>query len=419
MPEPKSTGETEKNHDNLVSEDKATDQKTTSKANVADAPKAPETTETITPKPKKKSKGWLIGVIIASILFLAICGVAIWYFAFYSNPNKVAYDAINKIISAENVSIDGGIVAASDDFMVIVNLDSTASHLPNTSAVEVLVNVGDDEDYISFNVDLGVITMRDGVMYLQVDGVLDSLRAIGIDEEDPDAEILIDYLEEIEDEWWRISLPEIVDEFELGSFGEAMKESYVCVIDGTNNENSEEIAKLYRENQFIKVSPTKSFIDGSSYENPEPGYRFYEVSIDKNALAGYINGMQNTESAKKMQDCMNRVAKKYFNGSFDTQSEKISASDINLPEDLRLVLEISKFGHELRSVRGYYANDDVELSLGVLFKYVSAPEISAPNNYRPITELIEEIMMDISNGDVDLDFNGIEYFNLDSITMEV
>ena len=39
-----------------------------------------EDTATEVPKTQKKGKSWLIGVIIAAVLFLSICGAAIWQF---------------------------------------------------------------------------------------------------------------------------------------------------------------------------------------------------------------------------------------------------------------------------------------------------------------------------------------------------
>ncbi len=387
-----------------------------------------EDTATEVPKTQKKGKSWLIGVIIATVLFLSICGAAIWYFVFYNNPDKVAYDAINKLITADNVAIDGGLVASSDDLQIIVDIDSTSNKLPNSSVVKAVITPRNDtEDAFSINLDVGSIQMKDGDIYLQVSGILDSLKEAGIDESDEDNAILIEYLEEFEGEWWKISIPEIVDEFELGEFGDGIKEAYTCVVNAANKNNSSELAKLYDQNRFIKVDPIKEIRKGAVSTQPESGYKYYEVSLDKENLASYINGIPNLDNVKDVSNCLNDVFEEYYDGSFEITSENVSASDIDVPENLKLYLEISQFGHELRSIQGSYddnTNDEVvDFSFGVLFKYDAAPDVSAPSNYRPITELIEEILMDMYDGSLDInDYYPDDIdpeFNLDDITMEV
>lgn len=381
--------------------------------------------------PSKKGKGWLIGIIIAAILFLSICGAAIWYFVFYNNPDKVAYDAINNLITANNVMIDGGIGVISEDMQILIDIDSTSSKLPNSSTVKALLTTtaGGDEESFSINLDIGSIQMKDGDIYLQVSGILDSLKKAGIDEDDEDYALMLDYLEEFEGEWWKISIPEIVDEFELGEFGEGIKEAYTCVVKAANADNSAALAKLYDQNRFIKVDPIKEIRKDNASSLPERGYKYYEVSFDKDKLANYVNSIPDLDHVKEVSNCLNDVFSEYYDGSFEITSENISASDIDIPEDLKVYLEISQFGHELRSIQGSYDDtengEDNEFSFGIVFKYDAAPSVSAPSKYRPITELIEEIMMDLYDGSIDIDVDdyypaGLDpEFNLDDLTMEV
>jgi len=371
----------------------------------------------------KKGKGWLIGVIVAAIVFLGICGAAIWYFVYYSNPDKVAYDAIHNLITAENVSIDGGVVVSSDNAQAIIDFDTTGEHLPNSATVSALLTLQDGSDTASFKFNIGSIQMRNGVLYLQVDGILDSLKGMGIDEDDYNNEMLISYLEEFEGEWWEISVPDIVDMLDLGEFGDFINDSYVCVVDSMNADDSNELAELYSKNRFVKVEPVKKIVHGSGTEEPEAGYRFYEVSIDRNALVGFSNGLNDTKAVKDLNSCWNHVGQEYFGDDFSMSIDEVTIDDIELPEDMDIYLEISQFDHKLRSIRGVQGADEdiIPLSYSLLFKYDSAVEVSAPSSYRPITELIEEILTDMYYGDLEMDdyYPDDFDFDLDSVTVEV
>ena len=389
---------------------------------------APVDTVVIVKPPKKKKTGLIIGIIIAVLLVLGGIGFGIWYFAVYQNPDKVVFDAVNNLITAKNVSPHGaftGTIPASNGYKVelTVTTESASRYLPNESSVWVMVDVRDTsgdsalDDALKLNI--GTIQMADGVIYLKLDHLSETLDQIlpnifphtdcgplqdCLPDDNPIEDALYEIAELIDGEWWQISLSDILDEVDyLEDWqADAVEELYACALDAMNADNSQELSLLYSRNRFIDV---KELAKVDSYPT---GTTAYSVSLNYDALANFLNAAQHSSSTTAFYDCYNaaidRAAKRaddYYYDAEDFEDLKISADDLEnvsasdlkkyLPADTEIIFYVEPWGHALREIEiRLDASEEHPALLSVAFDY-DAKTVDAPSEYRPITELFEEI----------------------------
>lgn len=351
---------------------------------------------------KQKSRTGLMIGVIAGVLALVLGGLAIWFFAFYSNPEKVAFDAIENLITAENVTMNGSIAilpeatAESSFSSIILNIDSSSKTLPNSTTATLLITPNDDaEDAEAIQIQLSTVYLADGVAYIQISGLMDAMDELGLDTAtSSELSAIFDTLERIDNEWWQISVPNLISEMELEDDEAAgLNAIYACAVDAMNSDASGEIASLYKANKFVQVEAVKSIIDSAGNETlPNSGYKYYEVSLDSERLANFVNALPNTTVADTFYDCYNTAVEEYniYEPIDASDISEASADDFELPDDLHIYLEISRFGHKLRSIAAEQQDGDVTISGSVLFQY-EAGEVIEPEDYRSITELFDEL----------------------------
>lgn len=372
------------------------------------------------PREKKGRIGLIIGIIIG-LLVLIGGGIAIWFFAWYNNPEQVAYDAMMHFFQAENVGFEGGLTFFFDDKgqpigvpdpsdgeyyysetspikSVIISFDNASSTLPNAASAKItfLFNPEVVTGNPRVNIAIQNVFLRNGDLYLQISGLVDSIKTIEVDEDERKAmEIYLNMIELIDNEWWRISIPELLEEMQVPSEqADTLTSAYRCVIDAISQNNSDELAQIYKQHRFVKVTPTKQLGTESEYAELAAGHKAYELSLDKEELAEYLNRVMETERTTEIYGCINQALTAYGSDhqfSVDDVPE-ISASDIEWSDQNKIYLEISQFGHQLRSATPYFYDDDGNYigSGTILFKY-DPVTVTAPDNYRPITDLFTEL----------------------------
>lgn len=359
-------------------------------------------------KPKKSHKGVIAAIIFVVLLVLGLAGVAV-YFCWYNNPEKVAYDAMKNLLEADNIALEGGIVLHPRDKNsaiqdVFVEFTSASNSLPNATSVKVTVllrpdQTGSEQNSGKISITLNNVILKDGAIYLQISGIMDSIESFGLDDDtQEELEFYLNTLEIIDGEWWRIYLPEIFDEMDLqNSQTDAMTEMYSCMLGATERGYKNEALAAYRQNHFINIERTKYLEPEASaaHAELEAGYHAYHLSLDKAKLAGFLNQMVEGDAAAEFFACYNQAAQEYGGAKIDaTDIDEISADDITLPDDMYIGLEISDFGHRLRSVQVQQTTESdasLQYSGSLLIKYVDAT-VEVPSEYRPISDLVEEIV---------------------------
>ena len=356
------------------------------------------------PSDKEKRRLQTIVVTTIGILLLVLIGFVVWFFAFYNHPDKVMLDGVNNILRASNISLDGGGSAVLHEGKtdgpiktILINLDSSSAKLPNTTDVSLFIDYNDDK---SLNLQLGTVQLTDGAIYLKISGIMESLRSMDLESNmQNNMEEFFNNLETIDGEWWRISVRDVLQNTtgseELASL---YSDIYDCAIATTTRDHSKTLVSLYKQNQFINVEPIKKIDNGHEYINykAKSWHNLYEISLDKEILAQFLNSLPETEIAAGMYTCYNAALEKYTPDAEKLSAEdipEISASDISIPDNLHLYAEVSQFGHEIRSLWGYIEDEDYNNVFSVMLNYQDV-EVAAPSEYRDITELFQEISID-------------------------
>lgn len=400
----------------LPKSDSISSQDTTPKSETTDMPEANKVDEPSNPfrsSEKTSHIGMVLG-IIATVIILGIIGIAIWFFGFYSNPDKVAYDAVENLLIAPNVITSGSVVIETDmDDSPLkrfsLELENSSRILPSSSTARLSLEFTNDMD---IDLQVSTVFMRNGVIYIQFSDLVESIEKLKLDQDTKDAlSLYLDTIEVIDNEWWQISVPDIIDSLELESAqSNSVKEIYSCVVEAMGSDVSGEMARFYGTNKFLQIKQVnKDTIP--SYQGTSWNNNLYRISIDKQKYADFTNRIPETDTAQNFFDCYNNVMRKY--GGEDAEQidlsdiDEISADDVEWSEDLTLYAEISRFDHRLNQIFGEKVEDNIKMSVSLAFDYQEV-EVSAPSNYRPLTDLIDEITEIIYSGKENLEVeNGL------------
>lgn len=391
---------------NLPKSDSVSPQETTSKLETTDVPEANKIDQSNNLSHNSKNSnhiGMILG-IIAVVIILGIIGVAVWFFGFYSNPDKVAYDAVENLLIAPNVITSGSVVIETDIDdsplkRLSFELENSSRTLPSSSTARLLLEFTNDMD---IDLQVSTVFMRDGVIYIQFSDLVESIEKLKLDQDTKDAlSLYLDTIEVINNEWWQISIPDIIDSLELESMqSNSIKEVYSCAVEAMDSDISGEMARFYGANKFLQIEQVNkdaiSNYQGSSWDN-----NLYQISINKQKYADFVNQIPETDTVQDFFDCYNDVMRKY--GGDDAEQidlsdiDEISADDVEWSEDFILYAEISRFNHRLNRIFGEKTEDQIKMSVSLALDYQEV-EVSAPSSYRPLTDLIDEITEIIYSG---------------------
>lgn len=384
----------------------------TASASAAEPEPATAKTASASAAGKKSPKvSRIVAIIVAILLVFALVGAALWYFFYYNHPDKIAYDAVSKLFTAENVGTKGEIILAptpneSDSTInrIALRLDTPTNHLPATGTLNFAVDQKDDPD---FDFDLEYVQLEDGVLYLKVDGIMAAIEAAGLDEDaQDDLTTTLELVDDIDGEWWEIAVVDLMKSLDMDrSTAEMADAVYTCAVDLAKGEGLNELGAIYDQHRFLTLEKVKSVnTDGHWYtHDADFGHMLYRASLNKRALADFINQLPETDSAETFADCYNTAVKDYYKDrGFDSRRyyesslldldeiDEISAYDLDLPEELKFYLEISNWDHKLqRFILTHTIEDEINLSADLTFDYRKAT-VNPPSSYKPITDLVDD-----------------------------
>lgn len=345
---------------------------------------------------KGRKTGIILGVVLV-ILILIGAGFFIWYFAYYNQPAKVAADAVEDLIQSDDVMLKGGITLTpkhvGEDGLqqVTINLNSSANRAPSTT------NLGLKMVYQNGSVvelDLGTIMLQDGVAYLKIAGIMDALEAADADEVlRTYAYGLYSLFELVDNEWWQISIPDLIAKLELPTDdAEQLNETYNCIVGALQKDQSGAVADFYQQNQFVDVERAKNaeLEDTFGIPSDTKGQSYYRTTLNYDNLAKFINYLSETPVAQDIYACVND----HIEGADLSASEfdETSADDLKdiLPADSEITLGISNWQHRLQTVMAKLAYDDYTVEVGLRIDH-GVIAIDLPESYRPLSDLIDEL----------------------------
>ena len=377
--------------------------------------------------PKPKRTGLIVGIVVLVLLLLAGGGFALWFFLFYNNPENIAFEAVNSFLREKNVVTTGQMWTEIPNdngagTRVEVNLKNSSAGLAGSSDI-VLRSVDFDsnskyDEENAYELTLGSVMMSDGVFYFRVGQLMDTIdKALansGLFKEDmPDTYLALYQLAEIiDEEWWQIAPLEIIDTIseEVDSIGDLddltyLKDFYRCAVDVANQDIGAELAEIYKNNRFFKITKVSQSAEGN--KKPASGNSLYLIGYDYQKLADFLNALPKSRIAEQAYACYNNFYaqledKGDLPESVDASDfETVTAKDLEESRDegVKHYLEISNWGHELKGVYFYGAatqDEDGEKSdlathaADLQFAY-SPVTIDAPTESRPVTDLVEEL----------------------------
>lgn len=346
---------------------------------------------------RKGHKTGIILSVILAILVLIGAGFFIWYFAYYNQPAKVAADAVEDLIQSNDVMLKGGIAITPKNVdengpqQITIDLSSSANQTPSTSNIDLML-IYQNGSVVKLN--LGTIALQDGVAYLKIAGIMDSLEAADADEAlRTYAYGLYSLFKLVDNEWWQISIPDLIAKLELpADDAEQLNETYSCIVGALQKDQSGAVADFYQQNQFVEVERTKNAELEDTFDifSDTKGQSYYRTTLNYDNLAKFINYLPEAPVAKDVYACIND----HIEGADLSASEfdETSADDLKdiLPADSEIMLGISNWQHRLQTVMAKLAYDDYTMEVGLRIDH-GAIAINLPESYRPLSDLIDEL----------------------------
>ncbi len=362
---------------------------------------------TVVPK-KKKHTGLIIFIVVLILTLLGAGGVAAWYFLCHNNPENVAYSAINGLLQSKDVTVSGAFSSIieneeGNDLKLLATFEPDQNGATGETKLTVMLSQLDANGNVigaePYRFEVGSVIMSDGVFYIRVDElaeIFDKLIAEGNLSEDDIygiTDAVAKILDTVDGEWWQISVPDLVDlTIEDNTDAQAAKNFYTCLVNVAHQDIKGELAKIYSNNRFVNVTKPESAASLAYAE----GNTLYNVSFDYDKMANFVNALPSSETAQSIYNCYNR----YLDSTGDTNAKRLSADSMGtvtaddlretIPEDADINVQITNWEHKLSQV-DIRSNDGSEALLSLVFEYKGI-EVKAPENYRPISELFEELV---------------------------
>ena len=280
-----------------------------------------------TPAKKEKTKAQKIFLRLLAALIAA--GIALFiYFFFFANVSASTFSKIFYKVSGSDIEFQQfvtGDTIQQADLRVSLSRGSTE----NSAAVHATLNFTMKGDNSPILLGLEGILAEDGKIYLKLDHLKDSLTAVlkGSGKEiDPETQkSLDDFAMEIENKWQRIDAEEVVAG--VGSaMGFALPKvlqssiagTLSCVtqnIGKTHNQQSDLMAKLYRDNEFANFTELSSEESASYAKLSGDLGKLYRITFNDNKLSRFLEAAnkasQNTEISKCLSNAYSLAPNSY------------------------------------------------------------------------------------------------------------
>lgn len=354
--------------------------------NVAESIIANQPQGTQEPCGTKKNKKLPLIIAAASVAGCALIGTGA--FAFYrSQPEVVAYDAIVNLINAKNAGVDGKIELTNGEEGTSLTIDlNSIMDAPASSATNLNATMKSSDDK-TYRLELGQAMLSDGILYIKVGGIKEAIKQAGADE-DLESELgdLLDLIGEIDGQWWKIDIPEILGEATKNEIidnedKDSLTKAYGCVVTAANrhDETAKELTKLYGEHKFVAVEKTK--------KDAAFGNSVYSISLNKDEVVKYTNAAQNTAVSQDLISCLKNA------GEFDEESissTEVTTDDLAVLDELPTIYaQINDWNHKINRIFFDYEKDGDLVKADLNIKYDNK-KVEAPSNAKSIVKLMDK-----------------------------
>lgn len=288
-----------------------------------------------TPAKKEKTKAQKFFLYILAALIAA--GIALFvYFFFFANVSASTFSKIfhkvsgsdiefQQFVTGDSLNTKGESQIQQADLRVSLSRGSTE----NSAAVHAILNFTMKGDNSPILLGLEGILAQDGKIYLKLDHLKDSLTAVlkgsGKEIDSEMQKSLDDFAMEIENKWQRIDADEVIAGVgsALGfTLPKVLQNSIAgtlsCVtqnIGKTLDQQSDLMAKLYRDNQFVNFTELSSEESVSYAKLSGDLGKLYRITFNDNKLSRFLEAAnkasQNTEISKCLSNAYSLAPNSY------------------------------------------------------------------------------------------------------------
>ena len=386
---------------------------------------ASENTEAETPAKKEKTKAQKIFLHLLAVLVAA--GIALFvYFFFFANVSASTFSKIFHKISGSDIEFQqfvtgdalntkGESQIQQADLRVSLSRGSTE----NSAAVHATLNFTMKGDNSPILLGLEGILAQDGKIYLKLDHLKDSLTAVlkgsGKEINSEMQKSLDDFAMEIENKWQRIDADEVIAG--VGSalgftlpkvLQNGIAGTLSCVtqnVGKTLDQQSDLMAKLYRDNQFANFTELSSE-ESVSYAKLSGDFgKLYRVTFNDNKLSRFLEATnkasQNTEISKCLSNAYSLAPNSYEEEEQGVLKDK-TIKDYDkyiqeIKETANAVVGIDTFTGDIKGLLFATPNQKNPKELDqthavVRFKDAKKKEIKVPAESTPIFDSLSKIL---------------------------
>lgn len=291
--------------------------------------------EVETPAKKEKTKAQKIFLRLLAALIAA--GIALFiYFFFFANVSASTFSKIfhkvsgsdiefQQFVTGDSLNTKGESQIQQADLRVSLSRGSTE----NSAAVHATLNFTMKGDNSPILLGLEGILAEDGKIYLKLDHLKDSLTAVlkgsGKEIDSEKQKSLDDFAMEIENKWQRIDADEVIAG--VGSalgftlpkvLQNGIAGTLSCVtqnVGKTLDQQSDLMAKLYRDNQFVNFTELSSEESVSYAKLSGDLGKLYRITFNDNKLSRFLEAAnkasQNTEISKCLSNAYSLAPNSY------------------------------------------------------------------------------------------------------------
>ena len=360
---------------------------------------------TMPPVPKKKRKGLIITIIVVVLALLGGGGTFAALAIIKNTPENIFFDSFSHLMSSDQVAINGNFSITPknlDDVGISsIDLDFNTELAESNQQTKASLQINITDESTSKVINFDEVKLQNGVFYLRaedfneqyqqtlrplitsyIEDYFKSYRIYNIKQQSTKLISKVDQIAaKLDNQWIEFSLEDILNsEFFTkniplpSSSKQNIISSYTCSVEKINqiSNYSSEFSDLYNQNQFVKLT------------SGQDGY--YDVSLDTNHLANYINGLFNLNIYQDYAKCLGTT--------LPTDTISVTAEDIekNLDYLPSIALRFDGFfDHHLTSIKVNQSNDYYDLSLNANLTYPTNLRITAPTDSRPVMDFIQEL----------------------------
>lgn len=381
--------------------------------------------EVETPAKKEKTKAQKIFLHLLAILIAA--GIALFiYFFFFANVSASTFSKIfhkvsgsdiefQQFVTGDTLNTKGESQIQQADLRVSLSRGSTE----NSAAVHATLNFTMKGDNSPILLGLEGILAEDGKIYLKLDHLKDSLTAVlkssGKEIDSEMQKSLDDFAMEIENKWQRIDADEVIAG--VGSalgftlpkvLQNGIAGTLSCVtqnIGKTLDQQSDLMAKLYRDNQFANFTELSSEESVSYAKLSGDLGKLYRITFNDNKLSRFLEAAnkasQNTEISKCLSNAYSLAPNSYEEEEQGVLKDKTIKDYDKYVQEIKstanAVVGIDTFTGDIKGLifttPGQKNSKELDQTHAVMrFKDSKKKEIKVPAESTPIFDSLSKIL---------------------------